>query len=209
MSWFDTLIGAYLLYNVASGWRKGLVACFFGMAAGLLSIIGGVVLCKPAVALLDKHTRAVAAVSSHLQRVIGTSFPSTTGMTGVLEAMRIDLSAGLKPAADVLGRSVIAAACFFVLWILLRIALVALGRVMALPFEHGPAAFVNRLLGAIFGGVLGFAHVAILRVVAMLPVVFGIIEPDTIQSSLFLKTAGDVVERVAPWVIGASGLGGR
>ncbi|MGE5483654.1 MAG: CvpA family protein [Ignavibacteriales bacterium] len=208
MSWIDIIIGIYLLYSVVSGWRRGLAACFFGIAAGLLSIIGAVTLCKPAVALLDEYTGAVAAVSSHIQRVLGTSLPSATRMTGILGAMRVDLSPGIKPAADLLGRAVMAAVCFFVLLILIRIVLLAVSRVMVFPFEHGPAALINRLAGAAFGGVLGFANVAILWVIMMLLAAVGVTSPDTIQSSVFLSLAGDLVARVAPWVMGRSLMGG-
>ncbi len=216
MSWIDILIGVYLLYSMASGWKRGLAACFFGIVAGLTSIVGAVVLCRPAVALLDQYTGAVTAVSAHIQRSLGASLPSAARITGIMEAMRFprllgvepDLAAGLKPATDLLARSVVGAACFFMLLILLRIVLLALSRILAWPFEHGPVAFINRLAGAVFGGILGFANVAIAWMILMPLAALGIVSPGRLQSSVFLKIAADLVARVVPWVVGGSVVGG-
>lgn len=216
MVWIDAIILVYLLYSIISGWRGGFAARFFRIAAGLLSIIGAVVLCKPVTAIVDESTGAGAALSLRLQEWLATSFPAVARFDDVIKAMRfpslmgisLDVSAGLKPAADLMARSFISSACFIALLIVIRIVVEALGRVIAFPFEHGPAAIINRAAGAVFGGALGFAYVAILWVVLMPMVAIGWVRPSTVQSSTMLNLAGALVARIAPWVMGMPRAGG-
>jgi uncharacterized membrane protein required for colicin V production len=212
----DAFICVYLLYCVVSGWRRGLAACFFGIVAGLASIIGAVLLCKPLMSVLDTYTGAGDIAAGYIKRALSASLPAASGIDRVIQAMRfpaflgvrLDIAGGMEIVADFLGRAALAGVCFTVLLVVLRIVLVGISRIMAFPFQQGPAALVNRVAGAALGGALGFANVAVLWVLMMPLVGVGAIRPAVIQGSYFLGLAADLVARVTPWVMGWTRMGG-
>ncbi|NPV69982.1 MAG: hypothetical protein HPY55_04940 [Firmicutes bacterium] len=211
MNAIDAVIGVYLLAQITAGWRRGFAASFLGLLSVVLAVGGALLLCRPAAALVHGYTGAFDSVSAYVQRVFGSTvqqaewLSTVLKVTGLESALGGSLSTGIRTTADMLARLTVTAACFVALLIILRIGLGALSTVIASPFEHGPVAALNNLLGAALGGVLGLIHVVIGWIIVMPLFTLGVVRTSVIQSSALLQFVGELVGRVAPFVLGRGG----